>query len=143
MVWINKIPKNIYACVDIRKWPNKPRREYLTLAARETGVSRHNGDPIKGPPCSLNAIVLWWSRNFYLRPHDAEGRQSLGQIHVWSRLFFLSGCKGKWKLNYHIFDIRLNYYKIVFIIVLLVFLTFHHWCMKKCLSLGKIKSHFF
>jgi len=34
-------------------------KDWNTFAAREIGVSRHNGDQIKGPRKPLNMIVLW------------------------------------------------------------------------------------
>ena len=44
---------------------------------------------------SLNTPVLSWSEGLQWRPqlipHDAERRQSLGQLYIWSRLFFQSG----------------------------------------------------
>jgi len=59
-----------------------PNLKKLKLAVRE-----HNGGPIKGPLKLLNAVVLWWSKGS-LSLHDGERYQSLGQLYVWSLLFF-------------------------------------------------------
>ena len=56
---------------------------------RETGISRHNGWPIKGLLKPLNTILLWCT-GVFSGPHDADRRQSLGQLYVWSLLFFQS-----------------------------------------------------
>ena len=52
---------------------------------------RHYGATIKGHLKPLNTIVLWWFKGFQgilqLDTHDAERRQSLGQLCVWSLLF--------------------------------------------------------
>jgi len=56
---------------------------------RDTGISRHNGGKWRAPLKSLNTVVLWWYEVFQVL-HDAERRQSLGKLYVWSLLFFQS-----------------------------------------------------
>ena len=51
----------------------------VTSSSWETGVSRHNGSPIKGPTKPFNTIVLWWYEGFQgalnfspMMPRDAS-----------------------------------------------------------------------
>ena len=64
----------------------------LPSALRETSVS-HDGGLIKGPLIRPhNTIVLCWSEGFQGDPHwGRETPQSLGQLYVWSWLFFQFG----------------------------------------------------
>ena len=53
--------------------------------------SRHYGDPTKGSPYTphYDSDVMYWG--YQEGPHDGERRQSLGQLLVWSLLFFKTG----------------------------------------------------
>ena len=64
------------------KWRIAIRLGIVTLAVRETRISRHNGGPIKGPhnPPLYDSPVMygWFQGDHQLGPHDAEKRQTLG-----------------------------------------------------------------
>ena len=42
--------KRKYSFLSVKRLPRQEKRHRQTLAVRETGVSRHKGGPIKGPP---------------------------------------------------------------------------------------------
>ena len=65
----------------------QPDRKTVTdklIAVRETGVSRHQGGPIEGPPetprTSQRYRIGGFQRGPQSGPPDAERRQSLGQL---------------------------------------------------------------
>ena len=78
--------------LDIYLWLSEASiLDKLTLAVRETGVSRHNGIQLRNPLKPHNTLVLWWSNGFQkalncdpMMPRDA---MSFGQLYVWSLLF--------------------------------------------------------
>ena len=60
-----------------------PDGKKLKAAVRETDISRQNGGTFEGPPPlkSLNSTVMF-ERFQDEPPHDAERRDSLGQLYV-------------------------------------------------------------
>ena len=64
----------------------------LSLAIRETVTSRHNVGTIKGLPETPQCDSAVMVRGLSIEPHDAEKRQSLGQL-IESLAYFPKSCR--------------------------------------------------